>query len=250
MMSTHRVFVVAIAALALAAAAPSWAQPGGGRGGFGGGRGGGGFGMTGLLMNEDVQKEIELVDDQVDELQQLGEELRDEMRSEMGSMFQEMRDATDEEREAMREEIGEKMAEFQKKAEGRVKDVLLPHQFDRLKQINTQQQLNAGGGQGLMRGPLAEELGITDAQREELAEKAREVQEEMQKKIAELRAEAQDDLLSVLKPEQRKKLESMMGEKFEMEQPDFGRGQGGQRGQRGQGGRGGRGDRGGNQPDA
>ncbi len=207
--------------------APAIAQPGG-RGGFGG-RGGGG--MAGLLMSDEVREELEISEDQQADLRAMGDEMRDQMRS----MFEGMRDLPEDERRARFATIREDMQDLQAEAEGRLQDVLLPHQVARLKEINLQQQVRRDGLSGALRGDLAEELGITDEQREQMVAKAQELQAEMQQKIAELRKDAQDELMSLLTAEQRSKIESMLGTDFEMQERGFGgrRGGGGTRGGRG-----------------
>lgn len=227
------------AALALLLGSSAVAQPGGGfggRGGFGrgGGFGGPGGGMTGLLMSEDVRRELEITDDQLADLESMGEELRDQMRS----MFEGMRDLSPEERRDRFATMREDMEEIQAQAEERINEVLLPHQVARLREINLQQQVRRGGLQGALRGELAEELGITEEQREQMAAKAEELQQELQQKIEQLRKDAQEELMGLLTPEQRSKIESMMGSEFEMQTPAFGGrfgGPGGQRGTRGRG---------------
>jgi hypothetical protein len=60
------------------------------------------------------------------------------------------------------------------------------------------------------------------------------VQQELQEKIRQLRVEARGKLMEVLSPEQKAKLESMLGEEFSLpDQPGGGRffGRGGWRGQ-------------------
>ena len=139
-------FAVSVAALAIVfLMSPSHlvAQPPGGGGGFRGGRGGpggpggffGGGGTLGLIQQQEVQQEIELSEDQEAELRTLGETIRDEMRSEMQGLFQGMRDLGDEERQAKFDEIRTRFEEINKDAESQMQKMLMPHQFDRLKQI-------------------------------------------------------------------------------------------------------------------
>jgi hypothetical protein len=218
--------------------------PGGGGRGRGGPGGPFGGGVIGLVQQEEVRQEIELNDDQEAELRTLGETVRDEIQGEMGDMFRGMRDLSDEERQARFEEIRTRFEAINKDVEGRLQKVLLPHQFDRLKQIDLQARLERGGAAALSEGELAETLGLTDGQREQLEERAREVQQDLDAKIRQLRLDARNQLFEVLTPEQRAKLEGMMGEQFALPEQDFGRR--GRGGQFGFGGRGGR-NRGGNQ---
>jgi Spy/CpxP family protein refolding chaperone len=84
-----RSVLVLAAVLVMVSASVTWAQPGRGRGGPGGfGRGGpgGGFGMSrlALLRIEAVQKELELLDDQIEAIRKLAEELRGDRGGQFG----------------------------------------------------------------------------------------------------------------------------------------------------------------------
>lgn len=227
-MTLRRIHPLGLLALALGTACTSaaLAQPGG-RGGFGGGGD-----LAGLMRSDEVRRELEVTDEQLTDLEAMGEELRGEMRS----MFEGMRDLSPEERQQRFQDLRADMEDLRAEAEERMGDILLPHQLARLKEISIQQQVRRGGLQGALRGNLAEELGITEEQREQMTEKAQALQQEMQAKIEEMRKEAQEELMSLLTADQRAKLESMMGSEFEIQQPTFrGFGQAGGRfgGQRG-----------------
>ena len=217
-------FVPTLAALFCLAVLSSvaMAQPGGGRGGppgggFGGGPGGGG--MLGLLMNEDVRKELQVVDDQMEQLKAIGEDMRDEMRS----MFEGIRDLPEDERREKFTSMREKMEEMREKMETKASTILLPHQIERLKQIQVQSDVQRRGvGGALESGSLAEQLNLTAEQKEKLAAKAKEAQENLQEKMTELRRKAQDEVLSVLTPEQREKYKKLVGDPFEMQNSGFG----------------------------
>src|SRR5688572_26962511 len=113
-----RGLIVSLAALALVAAAAdvSFAQRGrggpGGRGGFGfggpggPGGGGGGGGITQLLQDENVRKELDLVDEQVSKLTEIGNSLREEIEAQrQGFDFASLRDLSEEQRTAKLAEI-------------------------------------------------------------------------------------------------------------------------------------------------
>ena len=89
-----------------------------------------------LLAREDVQKELELVDDQ---FEQLGK-LRD--NSDMREMFEQLRDLPQEERMAKMRELMETAQTKMKKA---VDEILLPHQAERLEATGVQWQMRGGG---------------------------------------------------------------------------------------------------------
>jgi Spy/CpxP family protein refolding chaperone len=208
--------------------------PGGGPGGrgFGGPGGGGGLGM--LLRSDEVRAELELLDDQTEKLQAIEEEMRDKIRETMGGR---MRGGERPDWDSMRATFDE----MRKEVEEKIGEVLTTQQMDRLRQIETQQQIQRGGARSLMGGALADKLGLTDEQKQQLREKARETEAKLQEKIAAARADAREEMLSILTSEQRATLDEMTGTPFTMsEQPQFGRG--GDRPDRGD--RAGRGDRG------
>jgi hypothetical protein len=177
---------------------------------------------VGLIQTGEVQREIELSADQEEELRTLRETVQDEIRNEMGDMFRGMRDLSDDERQARFNEIRTRMDELNKGVETRLQKVLLPHQFDRLKQIDVQARVQRGGAAALTEGELAETLGLTEAQREQIRERSEQVQQDLNAKIQQLRLDARKQLLEVLTTEQRAKLEGMMGAEFAVPEPQFG----------------------------
>lgn len=207
------------------------AQPGRGPGGFGG------FDSTlFLLRDESIRKELEIVPEQQEKLEALGEKMRDEMRD----MFSGLRDLPEDERRERFEELREKMADAQEKMQDDVNDILLPQQKDRLAQIRFQSQMRRSGGGtgGLTSRAVVEALDISEEQLEQMREKEEEVREELAEKIREATEDARKELLGVLSKEQQKKYEELMGQPFEFQNRGFG----GFQGRQGRGGR----DRGGN----
>ena len=85
----------------------------------------------------------------------------------------------------------------------------------RAKQLMMQMQMR--GGRGLVSGPLADELALTDAEREALQAKSAQLEEEIRKKMTALRAEAQQELLKVLPPAKQAKVKDLVGEPFEFQ---------------------------------
>lgn len=201
----------------------------------------------GLLGQEGVQEELELVEDQVDDIKALQEEQRTAMRD----MFTTMRGGGD--REQMMEKFGEMRKEFDEKAN----EVLLPHQVKRLKQLLVQDQTRRSAGATTLPESIIEELGLTEEQIEKMKEKAESVRDKMNEKIAKIRAQAQEEVLSVLDSDQRARYKEMVGDAYQFPQRNArggagdrgGRGGGaGARGGGGRGGAGGAGGRGGRRP--
>lgn len=235
-------FSIVIAFAVLFVATVSFAQPGppqgGGPGGPGGFGGPGGGGILGLAMRDEVQQELQLVDEQKDKVKGIADGMRDKLRDDMRGMFEQMRDLSDEERQAKFGEIRAKFESINADMEKQLDKVLLPHQIERLKQIDLQTKVRQRGASALTSGDLAKTLNLTDDQREKLEKRAAEVQEELQAKIRELQADARKKMLDVLTPEQQTQLQKLMGDQFDV--PDQGggfRGRGGRDGGEGRGGR-------------
>lgn len=192
----------------------------------------GGGGLMGLLANDDVKKELQLLDDQVSKI----ETIQQDMGAEMRDLFQPGGD-----RDAMMAKINE----LRKKTEDEVAKVLEADQLKRLKQIEFQQAVNRGMGGiagGIVSDQVVADLGLTKEQVETLTDAQKTADEEYRKKMAQLRNEAIEALVAKLTPEQQAKFKELYGKPFEM-RVNFGggRGQGGPGGGRGQGGgRGGR----------
>ena len=180
--------------------------PGGGRG-FGGPGGGGD--LFGLLNNESVQKELEVVPSQLDEIQKIGQDMREQMME----TFRGLRGASEEDRQAAFDKIRSMRDDMEKD----LSKILMPAQLQRLKQIQVQQQSRGRGGLAITNGNIAEQLGLTETQIADLQAKSEELQTEMRSKLDELRKEADAELLKLLTPEQQKKWKELIGEPFDMQ---------------------------------
>ena len=170
------------------------------------GRGFGGFGPSALLSIEEVQKELNLTDEQKQKLEAL--------RSDRGSL-----------RDLSREERRQKLQELAKKADETIKTTLDDKQKARLEEL----RLQVEGPNALTRPEVAEKLGLEQAQKDKIA-KIREAgestgrfdfqnatQEERQKYFAEARErreKANAELLAVLTPAQKEAFEKMKGAEF------------------------------------
>jgi Spy/CpxP family protein refolding chaperone len=212
----------------------------GGRGGFQF-FGGGGGGALGLLQRNDVQEELELLDDQKKQITELREKSGQKMREVLGSL------RGGEGAENRRDDLRDTFRKLNDETQAEVNKILLPHQTKRLKQLETQMAMRGRGVLGALGGDLAEKLGISEDQREKLRDKAQQLDNELRKKTAELRKQAQDQLLASLTEEQRKEFNEMIGEPFEF-RDEPGQGFGGFGGGVGGPGGPGGGRRGGDQP--
>jgi Spy/CpxP family protein refolding chaperone len=215
-----------------------------GPGGFGGPGFFGGGGMAGLVARDEVQQELQLVDEQKDKVRTITDEARNKLRDQMRDMFTQARNLSDEERRARFGELRTKIETVSVETDKQLEKVLLPHQLDRLKQIDLQTKLQQRGAQALTSGDVAKALNLTDEQRDKLEKRAAEVQQELQTQIKKLQADARQKMLDVLTDDQQAQLKKMMGQQFDMPDPNAGGFRGRYRGQ------GGRDNRGGGQPNS
>ncbi|WP_442509619.1 hypothetical protein SH528x_001202 [Novipirellula sp. SH528] len=197
----------------------------GGRGGAGGpGGAGGGDPTFGLLMNEKVREEIELMPDQAEALKKI----RDDGGDRGGRPDFDFRNASEDERAEYFKKMQDERKVRSDKMREQLEEVLLPGQLTRLKEISIQVQ----GVAALANEEVQKELKVTDAQKKELEETREKIQTEMREKMRELMASGDRDkmreafgkvredietqVLAVLTASQKTTFEKMKGEKFEM----------------------------------
>ena len=193
--------------------APAAAQ---GRGrGFGGGNS-----LAALMANTSVQKELKLDDQQIEKAKELAQKNREEMTEKMQALPQDLEKA---DRRTKMMEISREMNASTLKAAG---EFLKPEQVTRLKQISYQRQ-------GLMAfndPEVAKKLNLTDSQKSEIQEIARESRgggggfnrdatPEERKAAMAKRAEQQKEALAKvtakLNDEQQKTWKELLGAPFE-----------------------------------
>ena len=184
------------------------AQRPGGPGGFGG-RGGGGIGA--LLTIAEVQKELNITDDQ-----------KTKLREAIGGGggrgdFQNL----------SREEIAKRVEEAAKKVEETVKTVLDSKQQERLAELRIQRE----GAAALARAEIAEKIGLAQEQKDKIKKAQEEAasaranfpgrdasQEERTKAMEEARKAREKvnaEIMAVLSPQQKEAFEKLQGAKFE-----------------------------------
>jgi hypothetical protein len=207
-------------------------------GGMGPGRGGGGDPTLRLLGMAEVQKELELMDDQVTKLKAVDDEYRQKVQKE----FSGVRDLPQDQRQAKFAEMQEKQKAWREEALKKVQEILLPPQYDRLHEISIQVR----GVGALADSKVQDELGLSEEQKTKLKEirdkvetQMRSVFEsmrdlsqeqrrakfaEMREKMQSARKETEEQTLQTLTAAQRDKFEQLKGKKIDIQMPQFGRG--------------------------
>lgn len=181
---------------------------GGGRGGFGGASG-----VT-LVQQKSVQDELKLSEEQIEKLKQVGAKMRESFGGGGGG--------------GDREEARKKFEEARQVAEKDMNGILSADQTKRLKEITLQQT----GPMALARPEVAKEVGLSDDQQVKVKEITDALtsemrgqfqaggggdREEARKKMATLRKDTNEKVLALLKDDQKKAWEKLVGEPFKGE---------------------------------
>lgn len=163
-------------------------------------------GRMGLLADEEVRKELEMVDSQYEELQEMNREIQKQAAAQLRDL--DFGDAS----------WVERLREIRQMAGDKIDNVLLPHQVERLRQLRMQNLLRQRSLVDVITSdPVKTELEVTDEQTKILREEEKKIREELEKKIAKLRMQARDRLLGKLRADQAEKVKMMIGEATGME---------------------------------
>lgn len=168
----------------------------------------------GMLADENVRRDLEMVDDQYKELQTASQAIQKRAGEQLRSL-----DFSD------RENLMEQIRKMRSSAEEELNSLLLPHQVKRLRQIRFQSQVRRKTLVGILTSdPVMSDLDISDTQADELKDAEKEIREEMEKEIKKLREKAKNKLLARLKPKQKKEVEEMIGDSYDFKESDTLRG--------------------------
>jgi hypothetical protein len=159
----------------------------------------------GLLADENIRADLEMVDDQYRELQVVSEQIRNRSAEQLRLL-----DFTN------TAELAQRIRDIREQARKELDSLLLPHQLERLQQIRMQSQLRRRSLVDLLiSNPLRSELDISQQQVTELRDAEQEIEKEVQREIQQIRARAREKLLSKLSNKQRTKVKTLIGDDFE-----------------------------------
>ena len=197
-------FSLSFALVVLATAASVAQAQGGGR------RGGRGVSSLMLLQSEQVQKELELTDDQKTSATKLAEEYRPGGGGGGGN-------TSPEDRQKRREELQKK-----------VNDILTPQQQQRLDEIVLQVSVKIQPSQALSDAKIAEKLQLTEDQKQQLTDITSEYRQKTmdlfqgggppdRDAMTKLRTEQSDKTMTVLTADQKDQLTKLQGKTLEID---------------------------------
>ena len=169
-----------------------------------------------LLGDPSVQKDLELVGDQLDQVRSLQNDFSRQLKEKIGDLS---KGGINPERF---QGVGDLIKASREEQKVKMQELLLPHQIDRLKEVALQKHMNSAGTAGaLSNSAVAEALGISDEQKKRLKEKEKEIKADLAKKMEQLKEEAKTQLLQELTPAQREQLKEMTGTKYKTNPKDF-----------------------------
>jgi len=167
-----------------------------------------------LLGHPSVIKDLEIVDDQLEQVQAIQAEAAAQITEQMKGL----RDGS-----ISGEEYTQLVIAQKANREKRISEILLPHQVKRLKQIGFQLQTKGieSFSSNSINKSLADKLGLSKEQLVELKEKAAAVKKRLAEEYQRMRVEAKEELLGVLTAEQRAKFAELSGAKYEEKTGDW-----------------------------
>ena len=169
-----------------------------------------------LLNNKSVQKDLELVGAQMDNIRAVQKEFSEKIREQMGDLSKGKFDPS------RLAGLKDTIADIRDRQKEEINKLLLPHQQERLKQVALQMKMKGRGtASALTSGDLAETLGITEEQIEKLKTRSKELQKEIAEKTKQMRDDAKEELIGILSPTQQKKLKELIGDEYQPQADDW-----------------------------
>jgi hypothetical protein len=167
-----------------------------------------------MLRLPQIREELGLHDDQVETIGRLSTEMQKQIRDVFRSADFTSGDVSQIMREAQ--------STIRIKTEEKLEEILLPQQLTRLKQIRVQILLQKHGPRALLSGMLADEVRLSDKQKDELIQVHNKNTQELEREIAKLRDEYMKKTLdTVLNDSQMDTIEKLSGKEYESKPVDY-----------------------------
>ncbi len=174
------------------------------------------FGPLDLLTRPDVQQELELLDDQLLQLHQFRVEVETARRDRLENLLQQVRSGANPPG-SLSNALREELINSDEQVAARLRSILLPHQARRLAQIQLQLQLRQGGLVGPQSSSWLTQLDLSAEQRLAIREAAERSEREWRRQMAESRLTLQRDILRLLTPLQKQRLQDLVGKPFQFQ---------------------------------
>ena len=179
-----------------------------------------------LSYDEELRKELEVVDRQAKQLKELAKNYQtDTMKfytdnSELITKLQSAKKEGAKHSIELANKFNQKQADFAKTYMEGLKDILLPHQVDRLKQLVIQQRIRLSSqfsDEFGIAASLADELGLDAEQKKSLNEAIEIARKEYYDSVAAAKKKANKKILSSLTVKQQEKMKKIVGDIWDPE---------------------------------
>ena len=181
-----------------------------------------------LGFNSDLREELEVVDDQVEDVKKLAQNYQKEImefhmenRKYMEDVQKLYQEGKHKEAQKISEEFQEKNDALSQRYMDRAAETLLPHQMRRLQQIARQQRVksvNQFSDEFGVAASLADELGLSAAEKKRLIDTIKEARKEYYETVAVAKKKANEKIMGALTTEQKEKMKEMLGESYDQQE--------------------------------
>lgn len=164
-----------------------------------------------------IADEIEIVEDQRNQIREVRQAMHAKMQEAAKSFGESQRSGKPVKHQA----FAQRMQKIQQEMRSKIQDdILLPHQVDRLRQLDLQMKMrHSGPGGALFSQQLTKELGISDAQKARLQTAAKNAQKYIQEELERVQSEARKQVMAELTDAQRERLGELLGNPVDLSQP-------------------------------
>lgn len=190
---------------------------------------------TQMLMNQlmmlghdsELRKELEVVDDQVESVKELAQDYQTKMmefHSKNGQIGIEIQKLVQEgktaEAQELAEEYQERNREFTESYMEKAKEVLLPHQIERLRQIAKRQGAkftNEFQDEFGLTATFADEIGLSAEEKKRLLDTIKEARNEYYATVEAAKKKANEKIMAALTTEQKEKMKEILGDEYDQQ---------------------------------
>ena len=190
---------------------------------------------TQMLMNQlmmlghdsELRKELEVVDDQVESVKELAQDYQSEMmkfhskNAKIGIEIQKLvQEGKAEEAQELAAEYQERNREFTESYMEKAKEVLLPHQIERLRQIAKRQgakYTNEFQDEFGLTATFADEIGLSAEEKKRLLDTIKEARNEYYATVEAAKKKANEKIMAALTTEQKEKLKEILGDEYDQQ---------------------------------
>ena len=186
--------------------------------------------MNQLMMlghDSELRKELEVVDDQVESVKELAQDYQSEMmkfhskNAKIGIEIQKLvQEGKAEEAQELAAEYQERNREFTESYMEKAKEVLLPHQIERLRQIAKRQgakYTNEFQDEFGLTATFADEIGLSAEEKKRLLDTIKEARNEYYATVEAAKKKANEKIMAALTTEQKEKLKEILGDEYDQQ---------------------------------